>query len=82
LKNAEIAKDNAAEMAKVATENDKLMDAYRTDLSKYRDLIKVESNIFEAERLQTIKEVSALRIQVDSRFQPIVDELLGKSKED
>ena len=78
LKNAEIHKENADKLAEIATINDKKMDQYRKDMSVYRDAVKVEVNKFEAEKLKTIKEISALRIEVDKRFQPIIDELLEK----
>lgn len=78
LKNAEIHKENADKLAELATINDKKMDQYRKDMSVYRDAVKVEVNKFEAEKLKTIKEISALRIEVDKRFQPIIDELLEK----
>lgn len=78
LKNAEIHKGNADKMNEIATANEKLMDVYRGQLSLYHDAIKVEADKFEAEKLKTIKEISALRIEVDTRFQPVIDELVEK----
>ena len=78
LENARIHTENAVRLNEVNTANEKLIDVYRNELSVWRDALKVEANKFEAEKLETIKAISALRIEVDKRFQPIIDELLEK----
>lgn len=81
-KNAEINKDNSVESGKVYAENHKIMDEHSKELQKYRDAVKIEIDVFEAAKLTTIKGISELRIQVDKRFQSVVDELMPKEKEE
>lgn len=81
LENARIYKDNADKANELHTHNSKLMDKYHKELEEYREKAKIEIDKGEAKRLETIKEISALRIKVDPRFQKIVDELMEKEKD-
>jgi hypothetical protein len=77
-RNAEISKINANEMSRVATENQKLMDVYTIERNKFYELLKIEKEKFEGEKEIKTKSISKLRINVDERFKPIIDELMSK----
>lgn len=77
-RNAEISKINANEMSRVATENQKLMDVYTIERNKFYELLKIEKEKFEGEKEIKTKAISQLRINVDERFKPIIDELMSK----
>lgn len=82
LKNAEIANENAQKLADDNAHNSVLREDYQKEYKKWAENQQVLQKKFEAERLDTLREISALRIQVDPRFQPIVDELLGKDNKE
>lgn len=79
-RNAEIAKENASMVAKTSEENSKLMNDYNKAMEEYRAVIRAAMEIFESSRLEKLKEASALRIQVPTRFQEVVDEFLKDMK--
>lgn len=81
LKNAEINKDNSQEMQRVRSLNESAYAEYNKEHQSWLDKTQVENKEFEAERLKTIKEISALRISVDPRFQPVVDKFLKSTEE-
>lgn len=81
LKNAEINKDNSQEMQRVRSLNESAYADYNKEYQSWLDKTQVEMKEFEAERLKTIKEISALRISVDPRFQPVVDKFLKSTEE-
>lgn len=78
-KNAEISKSNADEQNKINAENSKLLNEYNTNKSIIMDKILEEQQIFEQNRQNEIKELSALRIDVDARFKETVDKFLVES---
>lgn len=75
-KNAEIAKHNATIQAEVNAENQDIQRAYNAAMQEYNGKYKEEQQEFENKRQQEILAASQLRILVDPRFQPIVDEYM------
>lgn len=80
-KNADIAQTNAnnidlikIENAQIGKENEELILKYNEELLKENQLFNKEQNI-------KIKELSALRINVDPRFQEIIDKYLSDISE-
>ena len=71
--NARIAKVNADENNRVNELNKVLETEYNTQIREYRKVCQEIAGKFEVERQQTIKEISSMRIQVPTIFQPIVD---------
>jgi hypothetical protein len=74
--NARIAKENGNQQSVVNTENAKLRDEYNSKLKTYYDEVRDLQYKFEENRQNDIKEISALRIEVDSRFQDVIDKYL------
>lgn len=74
--NARRSAENNVMLSKVNAENEVLKANYINDLTKYNAINQKESQIFEEKRQEDIKKTSALRINVDPRFQPIVDVFL------
>lgn len=75
-KNAQISHDNAVKQAEVAKQNSAIIEQYRLDMQTYADAIKKAKEEFEAARQKETQETAALRIEVDARFQPVIDEFL------
>jgi hypothetical protein len=80
--NARIAKENAIKQAEVKEANDNLLDAYNKEMESYRSSYREASNLFEENRQKEIAIASALRIDVDSRFQPVIDMFLKEVSKD
>jgi hypothetical protein len=59
-----------AERKKLQGELDQAWTVAYTDWSNARDVAETE---FESKRELRIKEAAALRINVDARFQPVID---------
>ena len=76
--NASIAKENGIEQAKVNAENNILHEQWNGITKAYQDAVSQERQEFESKRQEDIKETAALRIDVDPRFQALVDEFLAK----
>ena len=76
--NARIAKLNADQQIEVNKVNSDLQAAYQTALNKASDEIKVISSEFEKTRQARIKEIAAMRIEVDPRFQETINKFLDK----
>jgi hypothetical protein len=49
-------------------------------LEKWRADFRKASNEFEAKRQERIKEAANMKIDIDSRFQPVVDMFLNQLK--
>lgn len=81
-KNAQIAKERANILNAWNAENKRVMDRNWILVDEYDAAILKEKEDFEAERQAMIQEVAALRIDVDPRFQPVIDELLLITGED
>jgi hypothetical protein len=76
--NARIAGLNKIESNRVNDENYIINNQYKKDMEVYNNEVSKVKNKFEEYRQQEIKRISALRIQVDARFQSIVDMFLVK----
>ncbi|MCK9445648.1 hypothetical protein M0Q50_02005 [bacterium] len=79
--NAKIARENSDNIEKIRLENDKLRTEYNDKIAKLNIEIQLLKSKFEEKRQEEIKDIVNLRINVDPRFQSIVDELLIKEKE-
>lgn len=74
--NARRSAENNVMLSKINAKNEVLKANYINDLTKYNAINHKEAQIFEEKRQEDIKKTSALRINVDPRFQPIVDVFL------
>lgn len=75
-RNAEVAKHNAELDANDNKLNNQLLSEYSKLYKEYQNKIKEKTSEFEVFRQNEIKRISQLRIDVDSRFQDIVDMFL------
>jgi uncharacterized metal-binding protein YceD (DUF177 family) len=76
--NARISKENAFKLAEVIKENEILEKEFTNLYKNYQsENLKLKQD-FEVSRQEQIKEVSSLRIQVDPRFQEVVNFFLSK----
>lgn len=71
--NARLNKETEIENNKIITENDKKRVEYTNLISEYSNAYQKQADAFEVQREQDIKAIAALRIEVDARFQPIID---------
>jgi hypothetical protein len=78
--NARIANERAKIQAEVNEINGKQDADYNTALDKWRAEYTKASNEFEAKRQERIKEAANMKIDVDSRFQPVIDMFLNQLK--
>lgn len=78
--NARIANERAKIQAEVNEINGKQDAEYNTALDKWRADYRKASDEFEAKRQERIKEVANMKINVDSRFQPVIDMFLKDLK--
>jgi hypothetical protein len=76
--NARIAKINADAQNDAEKLNNEAQAAYETTFRAASEKIRSIQMEFEKTRQASIKETAAMRIQVDARFQEVVDEFLGK----
>ena len=74
--NARIAKVNADEQTSANATNSVLLKEYQNAYTLYQQEVSVERQKFESQRQEDIKSLAALRIQVDLRFQSVVDSFL------
>jgi hypothetical protein len=74
--NARIAKANADEQTSVNAKNSVLLKEYQNAYTMYQQEVSVERQNFESQRQEAIKQIAALRIQIDQRFQSVVDTFL------
>lgn len=79
--NARISRENADEQAKVNEKKENLMTAFREEREKYLSDYRKASMVFEEARQKEIQEAAALRIEVDVRFKPVVDNFLKQIEE-
>lgn len=79
--NARRAAENNVLLSKVNAENEMLKANHINDLTKYNAINQKEAQLFEEKRQEDIKKTSALRINVDARFQPVVDLFLKQLKD-
>lgn len=74
--NARIAKENADKQASIDEINSNLRNEYETAMIEYNKNVRYIVNEFEKTRQDAITTIASMRIDVDSRFQPIVDKFL------
>ncbi len=74
--NARIAKENADMQNEAEAINNKLNSEYDTAFKAYTEKVKSVKAEFEKTRQAKIKEIAAMRIQVDPRFQKTIDTFL------
>jgi hypothetical protein len=77
-RNAEIAKINADAQNEAEKQNNDLQAEYQTALKRYSERVQSIHNEFEKERQARISEIAGMRIDIDSRFQEVVNEFLTK----
>lgn len=82
LKNAEIAKHNSEVETNAANINNKLASEYNTQIIEYENKLKEIRSSFEIERQNEISRIAALRIDVDPRFQEVIDMFLKDLNEE
>lgn len=74
--NARIARINADEASRISGLNDALRNRYKAQFDSWSEARIKSEQEFEVSRENTIKLVAALRIEVDPRFQPVIDNYL------
>lgn len=79
-RNAAISRSNANELGRVSAETDILRKEYMSLLKVYSADTEQLRHEFEEQRQKDIHTASLLRINVDSRFQPIIDLFLDKKE--
>lgn len=82
IENARIANENANTQGKVNDENKKLTRDYVNLINEWQDNYRKSNMEFNAEIQNEIGRVSSLRISVDSRFKPVIDQYLSFLKEE
>lgn len=80
-RNAEIAKHNADAQHEAENTNNQLQISYDTAFKAYSEKVKTALAEFEQLRQAKIKEIAAMRISVDQRFQKTIDAFLTKVEE-
>jgi len=76
--NARLSKENSVKIAEVIRENEKMNKEFNVVYTKFLDEKLKSKQDFETTRQEKIKEAASLRIQVDARFQEVIDEFLNK----
>jgi hypothetical protein len=76
--NARLSKENSVKIAEVIRENEKMNKEFNVVYTKFLDEKLKSKQDFETTRQEKIKETASLRIQVDGRFQEVIDEFLNK----
>jgi hypothetical protein len=71
--NARIANVNADAQNEVNTYNEGVRKEYQLIFQEYHAALLKQRHEFEKKRQEDVKEIAALRIAVDARFQPVVD---------
>ena len=82
IENARIANENANTQGKVNDSNNKLTRDYVNLINEWQNDYRKANMEFNAEIQNEIGRVSALRISVDSRFKPVIDQYLSFLKEE
>jgi len=73
IENARIAKENADAQHDAQKANNEVNATYQKALSAFGEETRTVQSDFEKERQEKIKNIASLRINVDERFQPVVD---------
>lgn len=82
IENARIANENANTQGKVNDVNKKLTRDYVNLINEWQDNYRKSNMEFNAEIQNEIGRVSSLRISVDPRFKPVIDQYLSFLKEE
>jgi hypothetical protein len=82
IENARIANENANTQGKVNDVNNKLTRNYVNLINEWQDNYRKSNMEFNAEIQNEIGRVSSLRILVDPRFKPVIDQYLSFLKEE
>lgn len=77
-RNAEIAKYNADLQNEAEAFNNKLNSEYDTAFKAYTEKTKSVKAEFEKTRQARIKEIASMRIEIDPRFQKVIDTFLNQ----
>ena len=77
-KNAEIHKENQILLSGINEANKIVDEAFTVKYNEYRRKVSELEQTFEKEKAEKLKEVSKLRIVVDSRYETLADEYLVK----
>jgi hypothetical protein len=80
--NAHIAKENADEYNRINAINKILLDEYQNNVKDIDAQNLKLKQVFEQERQGNIKNIASLRINVDSRFQSVIDLFLKDLSEE
>jgi hypothetical protein len=78
IENARIAKHNADGFSKINEVNELLNNEYQKQVKTYMAELTRLKEVFEAQRQTEISEIASLRINVDSRFQDVIDTYLAQ----
>jgi hypothetical protein len=81
-RNAEIAEHNANLQNEAEAFNNKLNAEYDTAFKKYTEQTKSVKAEFEKARQAKIKKIASMRIEIDQRFQKVVDVFLNQLPEE
>lgn len=76
--NARIARLNADEQSKAQKINNDEQQKYQTAMLAYSEQVKTIQAEFEKVRQEKTKEIAAMRINIDLRFQETINDFLGK----
>jgi len=82
IENARIANENANIQGKINDENKKLTRDYVNLINEWQNDYRKANMEFNAEIQNEIGRVSSLRISVDPRFKPVIDQYLSFLKEE
>ena len=82
IENARIANENANTQGKINNENKKLTRDYVNLINEWQNDYRKVNMEFNAEIQNEIGRVSALRISIDPRFKPVIDQYLSFLKEE
>jgi putative cell wall-binding protein len=82
LENSRIAQKNADAQSNVNNNNKIILEQFNELYRQYNDQVLVESQEFESKRNEDIEKASALRINIDPRFQEIIDLFLDRTKKE
>jgi hypothetical protein len=79
--NARIARVNAEAQSDANAKNNHLRTEFQAQVKDHDEQRRTLEHAFEEERQRKIREVAALRIEVDERFQDVVNEFLKQTGE-
>jgi len=79
-KNAEITNENSTIISEIVERNSTKRNQYLAEIGKWNEDVKKIINDFEGKKEKELKSISALKIDVDNRFQPVVDEFLQEAE--